>query len=133
MKSKVWIVVVGIIVIIVIFVVCSLMSPGAVSVNASDAGETVTLSEGEYLNVTLAGNLTTGYTWETLSTDTSIIRPIWEPIMKPDSKAIGSGGMITLNFQAVKTGQTQLKLIYHRPWEKGVAPLDTFEITVVVK
>jgi len=133
METKVIFAVIGLILIIVSLVVYLFKSQSTVSVDASDAGETVTLSKGDYLNVSLAGNLTTGYTWEMLPLDTSIITQRGEPIMKPDSKAIGSGGMITLKFQAVKTGQTQLKLIYHRPWEKGVEPVNTFEITIVVK
>jgi len=46
---------------------------------------------------------------------------------------MGSGGKVTLQFEAAGTGQTPLKLVYHRPFETGIAPLKTFEVTVTVE
>ncbi|MBM4429116.1 MAG: protease inhibitor I42 family protein, partial [Chloroflexi bacterium] len=44
-----------------------------------------------------------------------------------------SPGKMTLRFTGVAAGQTALKLIYHRSFEKDVPPVKTFEVTVVVK
>jgi inhibitor of cysteine peptidase len=46
---------------------------------------------------------------------------------------VGSGGSLTLTFRVLKTGPAALTLVYHRPWETNVAPLQTFSITATVK
>ena len=46
------------------------------------------------------------------------------------SPAVGVGGTYLFKFQAVVSGATKIKLIYVRPWEKGQAPADSFQITV---
>jgi inhibitor of cysteine peptidase len=101
-------------------------------IGANDAGKTVTLKVGETLEVALEGNPTTGYQWEAESLDTSVLKQVGEAAFTPASTAIGSGGQTTLRFEATASGQTTLKLIYHRSWETGVAPLKTFEVPVQV-
>jgi predicted secreted protein len=36
-------------------------------------------------------------------------------------------------FEAVEAGETLIELVYHRPWEEGVEPLETFSIQVIVR
>ncbi len=99
----------------------------------SDAGGSIALRVGDKLEVVLSGNPTTGYQWEIGAGDAAILRPSGEPLFVADSSAVGSGGKFTFSFEAVGAGQTGLKLIYHRPFEKGVPPLQTFQVTVTVK
>lgn len=58
-------------------------------------------------------------------------RQIGETEFQPESDMLGVKGMQTLRFEAANTGKTPLKLVYHRPWEKDVVPLQTFTIQVV--
>jgi inhibitor of cysteine peptidase len=51
---------------------------------------------------------------------------------EPKSDLVGAPGVETLRFQAVDSGETTLQLVYHRPWEAGVAPLETFAALVIV-
>ena len=44
----------------------------------------------------------------------------------------GAGGTETFRFAAA-TGETTLTLVYHRPWEEDVEPLETFTVQVVVR
>lgn len=99
----------------------------------ADNGRSIELSVGDKLEVTLPGNPTTGFQWEVSDVDSIILTPIGEPEFKPSSNAVGSGGNITLRFEAVGAGQTKLKLIHHRKFEDNVAPIQTFEVTVTVK
>jgi len=46
---------------------------------------------------------------------------------------VGLGGQVRFIFNATKAGSTTLELVYHRPWETNVAPLQTFTIQVTVK
>jgi inhibitor of cysteine peptidase len=85
------------------------------------------------LVISLEGNPTTGYMWDVAELDDQVLRQIGETEFKPESDAIGAGGVQTLRFETVNSGQTTLKLVYHRPWEEGVEPLETFTIQVVVR
>ena len=102
------------------------------TIGASDAGKTISLTVGDTLEMTLEGNPTTGFNWAADSLDTSILKQVGDPAFTPSSTAIGAGGQVVLNFEAVGSGGTTLHLIYHRSWETGVAPEKTFDVTVQV-
>lgn len=115
---------------------CSASQSGAmktIKLVEKDAGGTFTLNAGDTLEIALAGNPTTGYSWEHAANDSTVLDQIGEPEYKTDSNLVGAGGQFTFRFCAVVTGQAMIRLIYHRPWEKEVAPLKTFEVTIVVK
>jgi len=99
----------------------------------NNAKSNVEMHIGDTLEIILKGNPTTGYIWEVASVDASILRQIGKTEFKADSKALGSGGKIIMRFKAAETGQTFLRLVYHRTFEKNVPPLKTFEVTIVVK
>lgn len=105
----------------------------AVKLDVGDAGRQAELKKGQTLDVSLEANPTTGYEWEVEEIDENILRQLEEQDFKPQSKLVGAPGIQTLYFQAVGEGQTTLKLIYHRRWEKGVEPLETYSVEVVVR
>jgi inhibitor of cysteine peptidase len=102
----------------------------------ADSGSTVTLHSGDRLTVVLKGNPTAGYRWELAAVDGAILKPVapsGKPDYEPGSSMLGAGGKFTFTFEAAATGQTQLRLIYHRSFEQGVPPLQVFEMTAVVE
>ena len=104
-----------------------------ISIGAGDAGNTITLNQGESLVVTLDGNPTTGYNWLMQTMDPAILKQVGEPAYTPENDQPGASGKITIAFQAVKTGQAKLVLSYMRSFEKETAPQNIFEVLVVVK
>ncbi|MFC2055485.1 protease inhibitor I42 family protein [Chloroflexota bacterium] len=108
-------------------------STNEVKLEADDDGSQVELKAGQTLIVSLEGNPTTGYMWEAEDLDEQVLRQAGETEFKPESDAIGAGGVQTLRFETVKTGQTTLKLVYHRSWEADVEPAETFSVQVVVR
>ncbi len=118
---------------IAILAACGAAGSDPVKLTAKDAGTTVHLKQGGVLEIALEGNPTTGYTWEAAPESGDLVVLQGEPQFKADTSALGSGGIMTLQFKAVKTGTAPLKLIYHRTFEPGVAPLQSFEVTVVVE
>jgi predicted secreted protein len=102
----------------------------------TDNGKTIELSTGQTLKVTLASNPTTGYIWEKVFGEETVIKPIGEPAFVSDpnpSGAVGVGGKTTFTLEAAEmSDETTLKLVYHRPWESTL-PIQTFEVKVVVK
>jgi len=77
--------------------------------------------------------LTTGYSWEAVEVNQAILRPVGKPEFTSDSTALGAGGVQILRFEAASPGRTALRLAYHRPWEKDVAPLKVFSVQVAVR
>jgi inhibitor of cysteine peptidase len=108
--------------------------PEQVNLTGSDNGQKITLFAGQELIIQLAGNPSTGYTWEVSNLDASMFQQVGEAVFASSSpNLVGSGGIQTLTFRVLKTGPAALALVYHRPWEKDVAPLHTFSITATVK
>ncbi|MFA5339445.1 MAG: protease inhibitor I42 family protein [Candidatus Omnitrophota bacterium] len=98
-----------------------------------DNGKLVELTAGNTLIVELPGNPTTGYTWEIVSVNTSVLKQVESAVkFKSDTNLIGAPGKVTLRFKAAGPGKTMLKLAYHRSWEKKIAPLKIFQVDVVV-
>ena len=107
-------------------------SKSTIQLTEADAGSLLELRVGDILEVTLPGNPTTGFQWEVSEINSAILEPIGEPKFEPSSNAVGSGGNVTLRFEAVGMGQAELKLIHHRPFEENVPPMQTFDVTITV-
>lgn len=104
----------------------------ALALEGKDNGRQIELQKGQTLAISLEGNPSTGYTWEMAESEGSILRQVGEIEFKAESDLVGAPGTQTLRFEAVESGQTELKLVYHRPWEKDVEPLETFTLQVTV-
>lgn len=104
-----------------------------IQVTSADDKGAASLRVGDALQVLLPGNPTTGYQWEVASVDASILKASGEPQYTPTSAAMGAGGQFTFTFDALATGQTNLEMVYHRPFEKDVPPLQTFTLSVTVR
>ena len=97
-----------------------------------DSGRTIRMESDDILKIVLDANPTTGCQWKVLPWDTEIIEQIDKPVYQSKSGAMGSGGELTFYFKSASEGQTTLKFIYFRPFEKDVPPIKTFTVTIVV-
>ena len=104
-----------------------------IKLDIGDNGSQIKLDKGQMLVITLKANPTTGYTWEVAELNANVLRQVGEIGFHPESNKIGSGGVQTLRLEAVNVGQTYLKLVCHRPWEKDVEPLKYFSLQVVIQ
>jgi inhibitor of cysteine peptidase len=108
----------------------------AVSVDADDDGGEVALAAGDLLVVTLESNPTTGYSWSLAGGgQDDVLAFAGNEFIAPESTEplVGQGGVEVWAFQAVAEGGGSVSMEYIRPWEQGVEPEDTFNITVVVE
>ncbi len=103
----------------------------AVIVNA-DESTSVVLDKGDDLTVNLTGNPTTGYLWEVFSLDGSVLQQVGDSVFRQDQPLMGAGGTVSFQFKAVGSGSTTVVFAYHRPFEKGIPPIKTRELQVVV-
>jgi len=104
----------------------------SMKLNEKDSGKTVEILVGDELEVILPGNPATGYAWELTSLDTNVLRPD-ETEFFAINKALGSGGGEDIKFHAIAAGKSEVKLIFHRSFEHNVPPINTFEVTVIIK
>jgi len=109
-------------------------SPRSVTLTGANNGGKVEVQDGGQIIIRLDGNPSTGFTWETKDLDATLFNQAGDPVFSSSSPGlVGSGGTLTLTFTALKTGTSQLTLVYHRPWETGVDPINRFTVTVTVK
>lgn len=119
---------------VVLIPVTACGSAKQMALTMGDNGSQVEIMVGGEISITLEGNPSTGYTWEANNFDTTMFESVGDPVFNSSNPGlVGSGGTLTLTFKALKAGTSTLSLIYHRPWETGVEPIDTFTVTVTVK
>jgi inhibitor of cysteine peptidase len=110
--------------------------PIEVHVDQSDTDSQLEIEKGQILVVTLESNPSTGYRWELVENQETILEPIGEAEFKPSETSepplVGAGGWEIFRFKAISSGQMTLQLVYHRSWEEGAEPINTFSIEVIV-
>lgn len=117
-----------------ILVLAAACGSSSVQLTAENNGGQAEVKAGQEFTVVLEGNPSTGYTWEAQDLDTAMFELVGEPEFVGDSAdLVGSGGTLTLTFKALQAGTATLNLVYHRPWETDVAPIDTYSVTITVK
>jgi inhibitor of cysteine peptidase len=103
----------------------------------ANSGEVVAVKQGDIFVVSLEGNVTTGFQWETDALDQTVLALAGEPKYEQGSSSnpplLGTGGTFTFTFTAIKTGPTKLRLIYHRSFEKDTPPAQVFEVNVEIQ
>lgn len=112
---------------------CGLAGAKVVKAGEDMNGQTIELEVGQKLQISLEGNPTTGFNWELLEYDPAVLKQVGDMEYKSDSKLMGAGGVMTFTFEALKSGDTRLRLIYHRGWETDVPPEKNYELDVSVK
>jgi inhibitor of cysteine peptidase len=96
-----------------------------------EAGDSISVENGDTFVIALEANPTTGYSWQA-SSDADV-EFVSSKQVQGDSNAIGAPGTQQLTFKAVQTGSSVLVLNYLRPFESGVPPVQTEEFDVTVK
>jgi inhibitor of cysteine peptidase len=79
----------------------------------------VFVTSGEDFTIKLESNPTTGYKWQPTYDDTyvKLISNDFMPAMQA-TKVLGAGGVERFFFRAIKSGNTEIEMLYKRVWEK---------------
>jgi len=96
-----------------------------------EAGDSISVSNGDTFVIALDANPTTGYSWQAAPNPN--VEFVKSKQVQGSSNAIGAPGTQQLTFKAVKTGSSTLTLNYLRPFEQGVPPVQTEQFDVTVK
>ena len=120
--------------ILILILATACTSPQSVTLTSADNGGKAVVEAGGQIIIKLDGNPSTGYTWEAKDLDATMFKQAGDPVFSSSNPGlVGSGGTLTLTFDTLKAGTSTLNLIYHRPWESGVEPINTFSVSVTVK
>jgi len=106
---------------------------GQTPLTEGDNGAAIEVAVGEEIQVRLAGNPTTGYTWSLTGLEENFLQQQGEPDYESDSDLIGAGGVYTFRFKALQVGRTTLSMAYARSFEPDVPPEQVFSVEVVIK
>jgi inhibitor of cysteine peptidase len=112
---------------------CSPAQPEMLVLTEEYAGQAVEVQQNQIFQISLEGNLTTGYNWVMAPQDPVLLEQQGDPDYKAASNLVGSPGTVTFTLKAVTPGQTTLHFDYKRPWEETTKPEKTYEVTVTVK
>jgi inhibitor of cysteine peptidase len=100
---------------------------------AQNGGEII-LKVGDTLQISLAGNITTGFAWEIAENNANIMAAQGErEYQQEKTDLVGSGGTFIFMLKAITRGETTLKLIYHRSFEKDIPPAQEFILHIKVE
>jgi len=88
---------------------------------------------GQLLRIELQANAGTGYVWRCRPPADAVVKQLGEPSSRPIDRGVLGGRLLwILTFEPVQPGTSMLAFELVRPWEKGVAPAKTAEVTVHV-
>lgn len=109
-----------------------------------DGAAPVQAQVGQVLSISLTGNASTGYSWQwdeaaaagvlVRERDVAKADAIKSDPVKSDAPPlVGSPTTQVWLFRAAAPGKAELHLDYRRPWEQGVAPVQTVRLQIVVR
>jgi inhibitor of cysteine peptidase len=98
----------------------------------TDSGRSIEITLGTSIVLRLTSQRSTGYTWIIDEVDNEILVPDGEPQYAAGNNRLGAEESLLWSFKSVSSGETTLKLIYARPFEKEQLPLKSFELRVEV-
>ena len=104
----------------------------SLTLKAEDNGKHYLLIKEGQIDLSLKAHFSAGYSWDISQLDSSILKQSGEVKFIPESEKLGAPATQLFYFQAINLGETKIKLIYHRSWEKEKVPADSFEINIEV-
>ena len=139
MKKKFWIIaavlVVAAVAIGATYAVSATNSNDKLFITAADSGKQITLNAGDEVKLTLDSNTgSTGFSWANASiSNGSVLKEVSRDYKEPETDLIGASGQDVWTFKAQEKGAGTISMNYSRPWETGVEPAATFNVTIIVK
>ena len=119
---------------LLIFITPLFMGCNEIILSMKDSGKTITVDPGTVIKINLVSNRSTGNNWRTIDYNHDIITQKGEPVYKKDSSnLIGAAGSVSYSFKTLKSGTTDLSMLYGSFSNPDKEPLKKFELKIVVK
>ena len=144
MKSVILLTAIAVIAVAIFVVACSRSkneSPSdpssgkIVDVDEENNGKTIHVLPGETIRVKLRSNPSTGFSWALGPLEEGMLETSGESEFAADPHREGEagyGGCEIWTFKAEQSGETEISLIYARPWEDERPAAKTFRLHVVI-
>lgn len=102
--------------------------------NQRKVNRSFTLSVGDFIQVSLGANPSTGYQWaaQMQITDPKVLAQTGHETLGPSAQRPGAAGSEVWVLQAIGRGTTTVSTTYGRPWEGGEKDSWTFTADVTV-
>ena len=121
-------------IILLISIMPIFMGCNEIILSMNDSGKTITVDPGTVIKINLVSNSSTGNSWRTIDYNHEIIAQQGEPVMKRNkSNLIGAAGSVNYSFKALKSGTTNLSMLYGSSINTDKEPVKKFELKIVVK
>lgn len=97
----------------------------------TDSGQTISIGVNQEFVIALGSNPTTGYSWQG-SYDETMLELVGGESTYKESKegVVGAGGIEYFRFKALKAGETEITLVYKRPWEEEIVEQKVFTVNI---
>ena len=95
-------------------------------------GKNIELSKGKTVSVEVSALGAAGYSWMIEKNKEDIVDVNFSTL-KNNSKAIGGPVKMKIELKALKTGVSDVKLVYKRAWEKDIPPVDSIACKIIVQ
>ena len=119
-------------ILVIVVAICMLAGCVGEVKTYTDSGQTIDIGVNQEFVIALGSNPTTGYGWQE-NYDESMLELV-EKTYKPGKEAkqgvVGAGGVEYFRFKTLKTGETEITLVYKRPWEEPT-PQDVTKVFTV--
>ncbi len=99
----------------------------------SQNGRSVKLAVGEFLEIVLSENPTTGYRWHFIEAGSPVCNLVQDAYEPNGERVAGQGGVHRWKFEAAQPGDCKIELAYQRSWERDAPPGRTFRLQVEVR
>jgi len=118
-----------------VFIMSAAGNEKTLRVTTKQNGGSVSLQEGDLLEVTLPSALGTGFSWRVRNGAENVLQTAEKPVVKSEGEKdkAGKTDYQIFQFKTKTTGTGKLELEYIRPWEKDTPPAKTFLLTVHVR
>jgi predicted secreted protein len=101
------------------------------SLEFTNPAQRIAVPVGVTFVITVNANPTTGYTWK--ETYDSTMLKLVKRYTPSSGGIVGAGGVEHFEFQTIRTGDTDISLIYWRSFEPNNPPLETKNFKVTIK
>jgi len=100
----------------------------------TDSGQTISIDINQEFVIALGSNPTTGYSWQSSYDETRLELVGGESTYEVGKEAkegtVGAGGIEYFRFKALKAGETEITMVYKRPWEEEILEQKVFTVNI---
>ena len=95
----------------------------------TDSGQAISVGVNQEFVIALGSNPTTGYSWQE-SHDETMLRLVESKYEVGKEGVVGAGGVEYFRFKTLQVGETEITMVYKRPWEKQSVDQKVFTVNI---